>query len=143
MKNDNSLIIIGWSELADLPDFGIRRLRVKIDTGARTSALHVEDLIIDNEYAEFLVIPGKKRKPVPVTAPIIRRSRVKSSNGLYSERVFIETMLKIGPVEQLIEISLVNREKMLFPMLIGRTALARKFLVDPGHRRIISKKLKK
>lgn len=135
--------VIGWSELADLPDWGISRLRAKIDTGARTSALHVEDLVYLTRDRVSFDVRLHRRQPerrVRVVAPVTRRGRVRSSSGHYETRIFVQTRFQIGPVIRPIEISLVDREGMLFRMLIGRIALAGFFLVDPGQRRIFSRR---
>ncbi len=129
--------VIGWVVNLDLPDWEIRKLRAKVDTGARTSALHVENLKVKrNGKVSFEVVLSRKdrEKRVTVEAPIVRRGRVRSSTGDYTRRIFVKTRVKVGAVEKEIEISLVSREKMLFRMLLGRTALARHFLVDVSKR---------
>jgi hypothetical protein len=136
-------LVIGWSELVDLPDWGISRLRAKIDTGARTSALHVENLVeLGGGRVAFDVRLHRKKRDrrVHVVTHVARRGRVRSSSGHYESRIFVGTRFRIGPVVRPIEISLVDRERMLFRMLIGRTALAGLFVVDPGHRRLLSRK---
>lgn len=140
------MITVGWNELVALPEWGADGIRAKIDTGARSSSLHVERLRrIDAEVVGFdlPVGRGKRRTLVPVEAEIARVSRVKSSNGLYSVRIFVETALAMGGYTRLVEINLVDRGDMQFPMLIGRTALAGRYLVDPGHRRLVSPKPKR
>ncbi len=128
--------IIGWSEVVALPTWGIRRLKAKIDTGARSSALHVENLVfLPGEVVEFDVVlnlsgTSKHR----VTAPITRWARVLSSNGTGERRPFVKTKMKLGGVVIPVEMSLVSRGEMRFRMLVGRTALASKFLVDSGKR---------
>jgi len=140
------LATIGWSEYVDLPDWGITRLKAKTDTGARTSALHVEDLkALPDGRIQFHVVHGSRRSPKtsPIIAQPVKWGRVRSSNGHYVERWFVRTTLQIGPILKEIEISLVSREKMLFRMLIGRKALERTFLVDPSKRSILTKRLPK
>ena len=138
-------ITVGWNELCDLPAWGAEGIRAKIDTGARSSSLHVEHLHrIDAELVGFdlPVGRGKRRTLVPVEAEISRVSRVRSSNGHYSVRIFVETELTLGGLTRRVEINLVDRGDMQFPMLVGRTALAGRYLVDPGHRRLVSPKPK-
>lgn len=135
------LTVIGWSEYVDLPDWGIQTLKAKTDTGARTSALHVENLEeLPDGHLEFEVIHGTRRNPkvTRVVARPTKWARVRSSNGHYSHRYFVKTLLRIAHVEHEIEISLVSRERMLFRMLLGRKALDKVFLVDPGRRNVLS-----
>jgi hypothetical protein len=141
-----TLRVIGWSELVDLPDWGISRLRAKIDTGARTSALHVENLVdLGGARVGFDVRLHRKRQDrrMHVVAKVTRRGRVRSSSGHYENRIFVRTRFRIGPILRPIEISLVDRQGMLFRMLIGRTALAGSFVIDPSRRRLLSKKKRK
>jgi hypothetical protein len=133
--------LIGWKEHVALPDWGITRLRAKIDTGARTSALHVEALErLPGDQVRFRVVLDRKRshRRVTVTAPIARIGRVLSSSGHYTTRVFVETTLRIGKTEGAIELNLVDRQQLSFRMLLGRTALADHFLID-AHRAYVLK----
>jgi len=135
--------VIGWLETVDFPDWGISGVRAKVDTGARTSALHVEDLVVGrNDVAHFVVVLSRNNKlrRVQVTAPVVRRARVRSSTGHYSMRCFVRTEVEIGHVRKEIDISLVSREKMLFRMLLGRKALEKDFLVDVTKRHVITEK---
>ena len=128
--------VIGWREYVSLPDWGVLDLRAKIDTGARTSAIHVENLeVIGPNRIRFDVVLDRKHKHqhIPVESNVVRISHVKSSNGETLARYFVKTRLRLGDVERMIEISLVNRDSMKVRMLIGRTALGTKFLVD-AHR---------
>jgi ribosomal protein S6--L-glutamate ligase len=77
---------------------------------------------------------------VTVEAPIARRARVRSSSGLTQWRIFVRCRIHIGPVQRDIEISLVDRAKMIFRMLLGRSALAHGILIDPGKRYLLSQK---
>ena len=132
--------LIGWNEYVDLPDWGVRRLGAKVDTGARSSALHVEDvrLLTRSRIAfEVVVDRAERDRHIGVVAPITRRSRVKSSNGQYDYRYFVTTVLRVGPVEKEIELSLVDRGSMIHRMLIGRTALAGDFIVDVARRHVL------
>lgn len=128
--------LIGIAERIELPDWGVARLRVKIDTGARTSALHVDGIEeVDGQRVRFWVVLDRKRgKRLQVEAPIARVARVRSSSGRAEKRIFVTTRMRLGGVEKEIEISLASREPMIFRMLLGRTALGSDFLVDPAHR---------
>ncbi len=132
-------VLIGWNELVDLPDWHIRDLRAKIDTGARSSALHVEGLrLLGQGRLQFHVVLHRRSRDrrISVVAPVARRSRVRSSTGHYSVRYFVRSRLRLAGIEREIEISLVDRGDMVFRMLVGRSALAGSFIVDPAQRRL-------
>jgi hypothetical protein len=138
--------LIGVAERIDLPEWGVDQLRVKIDTGARTSALHVDAIEeLPGDRVRFWVILDRKHahRRVQVEAPISRRTRVRSSSGRAEERIFVSTRMTLGPVTKDIEVSLASREPMIFRMLLGRSALHHDFLVDPSHRYLQSPKRKK
>lgn len=135
-----SRIVVGWNEYVDLPEWGIRRLGAKVDTGAKTSALHVENIEpVGRGRIRFDVVVhrDKRDRHFPVSARVVRRARVRSSNGEYDVRYFVETTVRIGPVEKTIEVSLVDRGKMAHRMLLGRTALAGDFVVDVSKRHLL------
>ena len=135
-------IVVGWNEYVEFPDWGIRRLGAKVDTGAQTSALHVKDIEeIGRGRIRFDVVVHrtKRDRHFPVTAKIVRRSRVRSSNGEYDLRYFVETLMCLGNVEKTIEISLVDRGKMAHRMLLGRSALRGDFVVDVSRRHLLDR----
>lgn len=130
---------IGWREYIALPDLKVKGIKVKVDTGAATSALHAEDIFIFNEDGKkkviFTIYPkqGNKTKKVHAEAELIEMRHVRSSTGHVTERPVIRTVVKIGEEEAYeIDITLVNRDIMGFRMLLGRKALKKKFLVHPG-----------
>ncbi|MCA9409638.1 MAG: ATP-dependent zinc protease [Candidatus Omnitrophica bacterium] len=138
--------IIGWSEYVDFPDWGIDGLEAKVDTGARTSALHVEDLKkLKNDMVKFDVILCNKQvhKRVPVKAKAIKWGRVRSSTGEYKIRCFCRTKIRIGHIEKEIDVTLVSRQKMVFRMLIGRKALEDDFIIDVTKRAVLGEKPRK
>lgn len=129
--------LIGWSEGVAFPEWGIKRIQAKVDTGADSSALHVENLEkIAGGKVRFEVMQNRKPpwRRRHVVAKAVKWARVRSSTGEYTRRCFVRTIARIGPVEKKIDLSLVSREKMSFRMLLGRKALASDFLVDPGKR---------
>lgn len=135
-------LIIGVTEYVNIPAWGIVRLRAKIDTGARSSALHVENIRefgIDWVRFDVRLHRDRHEKRVTVEAPIARRGRVRPSTGVLESRIFVAVSVHIGPVEREVELSLVDRGNMIFRMLIGRNALAHAFLVDPGRRYVLRK----
>ena len=129
--------IIGWRETIALPELGIESLAAKIDTGARTSALHVVDPRVIEEnggcWVDFM-IPRKGRRPVKtVRAPLVDRRDIKNTSGEPESRLIIQTLLLIGRHRWHVEVSLANRENMAFDLILGRTAIRRRgILVDPG-----------
>ena len=128
-------VTIGWREYLALPDWGIAAIKTKADTGARTSAIDVANLVeLSETRARFDVMYDRVRDHfVTVEAAIVRRTRVKSSFGAAHDRLFVETTMTLGPVTKTIQIGLVNRKSMHCRMLLGRAALLPEFLVDSGH----------
>ncbi len=135
MTSSPSLPTIGWKERVDFPDWGLRGVRAKIDTGARTSVVDVATIEeLDDGRLRFEVVVRAKptRKTRWVEATPARSSVVKPSSGEPQERHVVTTRIRVGPFEQEIELSLVCRQNMLCRMLLGRTALAGHFVVDPS-----------
>jgi hypothetical protein len=129
--------VLGWREWLALPDLGIRAIRAKLDTGARSSALHVDTLETfqsnGREWVRFTIATGSTHaKSILVESTVHDRRLVTDSGGHVSERIFLRTRLLLAGQDYPVEINLTSRRNMLFPMLLGRTALARHFLVDPG-----------
>jgi len=131
-------IIIGWREWAVIPDLSIPAVKVKIDTGARTSALHafsIETFEENNqEKIRFRIHPIQKRTDIELTciADIIDRRLVSDSGGHSEMRFVIRSNIVIGSTVISAEITLTDRDTMKFRMLLGRSALAELFLVDPS-----------
>jgi hypothetical protein len=143
MKAHGEPVVIGWTECVDLPDWGVTGLQAKVDTGARSSALHVENIReLPRGVVLFDVVLHRKHRDrrVPVRTHVTRRSRVRSSNGQLSYRLFVETTLRLGAIEKTIELSLVDREMMIHRMLLGRAALSGPFLIDVDHRMLQSRR---
>jgi len=133
-------LVIGVTEYVDIPAWRILRLRAKIDTGARSSALHVEnirELAAGRVRFDVRLSRNESDRRVTVEARIARRGQVRPSSGEQEERIFVAVKVRIGPVEREIELSLVDRGRMIYRMLIGRRALAHLFLVDPGRRYLL------
>lgn len=129
---------LGWREVLSLPDLHIPAIRVKVDSGARTSALHAEDIEFFHRNGKarvrFTVVPDPKKshKKLKKEAVLIEKRMVRSSIGVSTHRPVIETLIRVGDEEWPIELTLVNRDLMGFPMLLGRTAIRGRFLIDPG-----------
>lgn len=130
--------MVGWREFCALPTLGIPVIKAKIDTGARTSALHtasIEPFTKDKqEFVKFLVHPLQNHNEVDImcTAKVSDKRLVRNSGGIQEMRYVICTTLSIGKVQQKIELTLTNREEMKFRMLIGREALKQFAIVDPA-----------
>lgn len=140
---------IGWREWVRLPDLGIPRIKAKIDTGARTSALHAFKVTPFSKdgaaYVRFAVHPiQRQRTPeIPCVALVIDHRGVTDSGGKVEQRYVIRTMLKLGKSRWPVELTLTNRDQMGFRMLIGRQALRRRYVVDPSRSFITRKKKKR
>lgn len=132
---------IGWREWVGLPDLGIRTIKAKIDTGARSSALHVWDLDIRGNKAHFVLHPVQRSKTpsVPAAADIVDWRWVRSSSGHRQHRPVIRTTIQLGDHEWEGEVTLTSRDEMGFRMLLGRRSLARRFVVDPARSFVRSK----
>lgn len=131
-------IVLGWRELAALPQLGIPRVRAKIDTGARSCALHVDRQweFTRHGVAHVGFLIHRRRgagSPYECEAPVHDRRIVTDSSGRQMQRVFLLTRLLLAGVEREVEISLADRGDMLFPLLVGRSALRDVFAVDPSH----------
>jgi hypothetical protein len=131
-------VVVGWREWLALPDWGVDHVKAKIDTGARTSALHtfgLEPFERDGEeWVRFHVHPWQRSADddVPVEARLIGRRSVKSSSGVSNMRPVVHTKVRLAGRSLRIEVTLTRRDTMGFRMLIGRQALRRNFLVDPA-----------
>ena len=125
--------VIGWKETIDFPDWGIRNILAKSDTGARRSAIDVSNLTeLPGNKVQFDVVVHRKQGDLTqtVVCDIAHQTHVRSSNGQVKERYFVETTLKIGESAKKIELSLVSRKHMVCRVLLGRKALEGDFLVD-------------
>ncbi|MEH6421404.1 ATP-dependent zinc protease family protein [Pseudomonas sp. CGJS7] len=133
----SSKILLGWRELAVLPSLGVVAIRAKIDTGARSSALHVDAQWRyqqdGQDWVGFRLSPGAVGAgAIEAAAPVFDEREVTDSGGHRTRRVFIRTMLSLAGSEREIEINLSDRRGMRFPMLLGRTAVADAFTIDPA-----------
>lgn len=141
--------IIGWREWVGLPELGITKIKAKVDTGARTSALHAFALHPFEEDGKqkirFEMHPYQHNTDYVVTcvADIVDRRFVTDSGGHTEERFVIMTPITIAGQTWPIEITLTERETMLFRMLLGRSALRKRFIVNPARSFVTTKARKK
>lgn len=140
-------LTVGWKEYLDLPGLGVFRLKAKVDTGARTSTLHVDSLRVlevlpdGTERVELSLRPDRRRPDwrVRTEARVLRRIRVVDSGGHPEVRPVIETELVLGPVRKTILVTLTDRSGMLFRMILGRKALEGDFRVDVARKYLLRK----
>jgi predicted deacylase len=142
----SSKLRAGWWERVSLPDLGIAGVPAKIDTGARTSALHVISTRVVGSAAgpsrrpilEITLAPGgSSRRRQVVRAPVREFIEVRDTSGRQERRPVIETTLELGPLRRRIRITLTDRGDMRCPMLVGRTALGAGVVVDPSARNLL------
>lgn len=130
--------VIGWREWVSVPDFGVPAIKAKIDTGARSSTLHAFGLRYAERdgvpWVQFQIHPiqRSRRWSIDAAAPIADERAVRSSNGGTEHRPVIVAVIELAGVRVPIELTLTNRDDMGFRMLLGREAVRRRFLVDPG-----------
>ena len=135
--NCQNKITVGWREWVSLPDIGLPLIKAKVDTGARTSALHafeVSPFEKDNiQYVRFFIHPIQENDEIvqECIAPVCDYRWISDSGGHREQRFVIETPIQIGGLSWPIEITLTNRDTMKFRMLLGRTAMENRIVVDP------------
>ena len=144
MTKQKEKMIIGALECCDLPDLSISHLQVRVDTGATTSSLHVdniEEFLKDGKrWVRFDIHPDihNVKKIVTTTAPLQAKKVVKSSSADKEKRVVIKTTIRIGQDSWRIKLTLTDRSTMTYLMLLGREAMKDRILVDPSHEFLIS-----
>jgi hypothetical protein len=136
--SSSEMLRVGWREWVRLADLGVAAIKAKIDTGARTSALHafaIEPFRRGGAlWVRFEVHPMQRSNAVKIKceAPAIDERAVRNSGGQVERRYIIETHLMLGDRSWPIELALANRDQMGFRMLLGRTALEGRALIEPG-----------
>jgi hypothetical protein len=131
-------LVAGWREWVSLPELGVGWVKAKLDTGARTSAIHawdVREFERDGaEWVAFEIHPWQRSDldPVLVELPILDRRTIRSSTGHEEERLVVAAMIRVVGRDLSAELTLTNRDDMGFRMLVGREAMRGELLVDPG-----------
>ena len=134
-----SKLLVGALELCDLPELGINNLHVRVDTGAATSSLHVdniEEFMRDGKrWVSFDIHPDiyNVSETVRTTVQVKGRKKVKSSSADTEKRVVIRTAIRLGDQQWPIKLTLTNRSEMTYLMLLGREAMNGRVIVDPEH----------
>lgn len=142
-RRNNAKIEIGWCEMVDVPSLGLKNVHAKMDTGAATSSIHatrVKALVREGKpCVEFWFRLNAGEKPKRYEAEVIDRRTVRSSNGMTQYRYVIAAQFCFGKLCWNGQLTLANRRSMAFPLLIGRRALRRGFLVNSGRRWVLGK----
>lgn len=145
IKRTRKYPIIGWREWVSFPSLNISQIKAKIDTGARTSALHAFSLRIfqENGISKIMFdihpLQHNVTKVITCTAEVVDKRLVTDSGGHEEERYVIMTPITIAGQTWPIEITLTERENMLFRMLLGRSALRKRFIVNPARSFVTTK----
>ena len=143
MEHSTDLLLIGRRERVSFPEWGLNRLRAKIDTGAYSSVLDVKAYDLIETEAGLLVqlqISLSRRHPdwvKVVQAPVVSMVGVRNSGGKRERRPLIESLIRLGPITRRIRLTVTNRSRMRCRMLLGRQALAGQFLVDVGRKDLL------
>ncbi len=136
---------LGWREWITLPDLGLSHIKAKVDTGARTSALHAFEISEEQHegarWVRFLMHPDQhdQENVVECRARVSDEREVRDSGGHVTLRYVIETTLQLGGHDWPIELTLTPRDDMLFRMLLGRSAMNQRCLVDPARSYLVGK----
>lgn len=144
MNDEAQKRIVGSLEICDLPELGIFGLEIRVDTGAKTSSLHVDNLSKFQKggrpWLKFDIHPDAYQTKKVITCEAILHDlrKVKSSNGESEQRYVIQTILKLGADQWPIQITLTDRSDMNYLMLLGREGMSDRLLVDPSKTFLLS-----
>lgn len=143
-KTERPLLVIGWMEYVDLPDLGLLDLKAKIDTGARTSALHARDIETftkdDAEWVRFTTHATHGEKDIWLESPIHANRSIKNTSGVPEDRIVIRTKFRLAKRSWTIDLSLTDRGNMTFGLIVGRTALKNHSIAVHTRRALLTQK---
>ena len=140
-------VLVGWKEYVDFPDWGVKNVKAKIDTGARTSAVHVEEYAVYDQAGKGMMVElhlaldrRRPRRLTVVHTPVLRMVLVKDSGGHVESRPLVGTRVTLGNVRKMVLFTVTNRSSMLFRVLLGRKALTGRFVVDVSKKYLTRKR---
>lgn len=143
---NHGTLLIGWKEFVAFPEWGIRRVKAKIDTGARTSALgivryHLVQTEAAGLVAELHLALNRKHpeRVRVVTVPVLDLIAVRNTSGQPEQRPLIEATVRLGPLTKRVRFTVADRSRMRFPMILGRKALEGDFCVDVSRKYVLRK----
>jgi hypothetical protein len=146
MTRDARPLVIGWKERLDFPAWGVRRVKAKVDTGARTSALDAVSYELYHAEGGGLwvrlrlsLLRRHAGAPLVVEVPVLRMVVVRNSGGQHEQRPLIEAEVALGPVRKRVLLTVTNRAGMRFRVILGRLALADDFVVDVGKKYLLGR----
>jgi hypothetical protein len=136
---------VGWKEFIDLPDWGLRQVKAKLDTGARTTAIGATGCVLvakaDGSYEAELTLALYRKWPdklVTVRVPVVGFALVRNTGGHVEKRVVVETAVRLGPVTKTVRATVTDRSRMLTRVILGRSALTPEFAVDPSRKFVLT-----
>lgn len=141
---EHPLLIVGWMEYIDLPDLGLLNLKAKIDTGARTSAIHAVNIEAfqknDTDWVRFTTHATQNDGDVTIESPVHSTRNIKNTSGVSEERIVIRTKFRLARRMWTIDLSLTDRRNMTFGLIVGRTALKNHSIAVHTRRALLTQK---
>lgn len=141
--SERPVLIVGWMEYVDLPDLGLYDLKAKIDTGARTSAIHATDITPfkrgDEDWVRFTTYATQEGESVTLESRVHSSRSIKNTSGVPEERIVIRTKFRLARRMWTIDLSLTDRKNMTFSLIVGRTALKNHSIAVHTRRALLTK----